>query len=91
MKKLLTTAVLSLLAAGSLALWVPLKANGVTSETSNITSVKAQTTSPTELEVESTHSSSKESLVSVIVCKTILIDGVWVRCCADQYGNVVCQ
>lgn len=91
MKKLLTTAVLSLLAVGSLALTVPLKANGLTSEVANFAPVKTQTTSPTESGIKRTQSSTQESLVSVIYCETRFINGTWVQCCADHNGNWVCQ
>lgn len=91
MKKLLTTTVLSLLAAGSLALTVPLKANGGNSEIPNFPPVKAQTTSPTESEIKRTQSSTQESLVSAVYCETRFINGRWVQCCVDDYGNWVCQ
>jgi hypothetical protein len=53
--------------------------------------VKTQTTSPTESGIKRTQSSTQESLVSVIYCETRFINGTWVQCCADQYGNWVCQ
>jgi hypothetical protein len=93
MKKLVATAVLGLLTAGSLALAVPSQASALTLQGKNFEPFTSQPTVKSEPELDAKlGKASPEKLVAYTVyCETRIINGRVISCCVDSDGNWACE